>query len=129
MAKRVFISSSFAERDLLNNLLGFFQENDGPVQATPAYMTQDRRAEGDARIKEGIREIMKGCSGLIVLVGEQAHNSKWIEYEVGVAASMQIPHVGVRHSARHGGFPNTYVGMQEVPWHGPELARVVAEWR
>ena len=129
MAKRVFISFSFAERGLRNDLLQFFQEHGGLVQASPAFMTQDRSAEGEARIKEGIREIMEGCSGLIVLAGEQAHNSRWIEYEIGVAAGLRIPHVGVRHPDRQGGFPNTYRGMKEVQWDRKELAQVVGEWQ
>jgi hypothetical protein len=41
MAKRVFLSFRFAEKGLRNDLLQFFQQNGGPVQATPAYMTQD----------------------------------------------------------------------------------------
>jgi hypothetical protein len=126
MARRVFLSFKFAEKGLLNDLLQFFQENGGPVQASPAYMTQDLSSFGEEHIKRVIRQQMDGCVALIVLVGDQVHNSKWIEWEGGVANELQIPKFGIRHPAANGGFPNAHRGMNEIDWDRNELARVLA---
>lgn len=126
MAKRVFLSFSFAEIGLLKDLLQFFQTHGGPVQATPAFMTEDLSSFGEERIKTGIREQMEGCVGLVILVGDQAHNSRWIQYEAGVANELRIPKFGIRHPSRRGGFPNAHRGMTEIEWSREELAGVVA---
>ncbi len=127
MAKRVFLSFSFsAERGLLNDLLQFFQSNGGPVEATPRFMKQDLSAFGEERIKAAIREQMTGCAALLILIGDEAHNSRWIQYEAGVANELRIPKFGVRHPSRHGGFPNAHRGMTEIEWNRDALARVVA---
>ena len=125
MAKRIFLSFSFVERNLLNDLLQFFQPNGGPIQATPTYMKTDLSAYGEERIKQAIREQMQGCVGLLVLVGEEAHNSWWIQYEAGVANELQIPKYGIRHPTRQGGFPNAHRGMAEIPWDRTALATVI----
>jgi hypothetical protein len=127
MDKRVFISFRFAEKGWRNDLLQFFQAHGGPVQATPAYMTEDLSSRGEDHIKAVIRQQMKGCVALIVLVGDDVHNSPWIEWEGGVANELQIPKFGMRHPAAHGGFPNAHVGMKEIGWDMYELARIIAE--
>jgi hypothetical protein len=128
MAKRVFLSFSFsAERGLLNDLLQFFHSNGGPVEATPTFMKQDLSAFGEERIKAAVREQMTGCAALLILIGDEAHNSRWIQYEAGVANELRIPKFGIRHPSHHGGFPNAHRGMTEIEWNREELARVVAD--
>jgi hypothetical protein len=70
---------------------------------------------------------MEGCVGLFVLVGDQVHNSPWIQWEAGVANELQIPKFGIRHPSAHGGFPVAHVGMREIEWDGNQIAKVVAE--
>jgi hypothetical protein len=132
MAKRVFISFRFHELNLRDNLLQFFQEYGGPIQATPAYMKQDIPGEGEERIKkikQAIRAQMDGCVGVLAVAGEDAHSSFWMNYEGGVANEFQIPKAGVHHPNHRGGFPNAHVGMKEVEWNGPKLAELVASWK
>ncbi len=129
MAKRVFISFRFHELNLRDNLLQFFQEYGGPIQATPEYMKEDLSEAGEERIKEVIREMMGRCAGLLVVAGEDAHNSFWMNYEGGVANELQRPKAGVHHPSHRGGFPNAHAGMREVEWDGDELAELVASWK
>lgn len=126
MAKRVFISFSFVnERGLLNDLLQFFQPYGGPVQATPTYMTENLASRGEDFIADRIRAQMAGCAALIVLVGDEVHNSEWIQYEGGVANELHIPKFGMRHPSKTGGFPNAHKGMRELPWDPDALAREI----
>ncbi|HEX2206793.1 MAG TPA: TIR domain-containing protein [Longimicrobium sp.] len=78
-------------------------------------------------IKARIREQMTGCAALLVLVGDEAHNSWWIQYEAGLANELRIPKFGIRHPSRRGGFPNAHKGMREIDWSPEELAKVVRE--
>jgi hypothetical protein len=95
------------------------------VEATPTFMKQDLSASGEERIKAAIREQITGCAALLVLVGDEAHNSRWIQYEAGVANELHIPKFGMRHPSRRGGFPNAHLGMKEIEWSRTELAEVV----
>ena len=83
MAKRIFPSFSFVDRGLLNDLRRFFQAYGGPVEATPTLMETDFADAGPERIEQAIREQMRGCAGVLLLVGDEAHNSKWVGYEMG----------------------------------------------
>jgi hypothetical protein len=127
MAKRVFISFRWAEKGWRNDLLQFFQENGGPIQASPAYMTQDLSGWEEEQIKAAIRQQMKDCVVLLVLVGDDVHNSPWIEWEGGVANELKIPKFGTRHPDARGGFPNAHRGMREIDWDGDALARAIAD--
>jgi hypothetical protein len=125
MAKRIFLSFSFVDKGLLNDLLQFFQTKGGPVEATPAYMKNDLGDAGAERIKQAIREQMHGCVGVLLLVGDEAHNSRWIQYELGVANELQIPKFRLQHPTRGGGPPNAHSGMREISWSAKEVAAVV----
>jgi hypothetical protein len=125
MAKRIFLSFSFVDKGLLNDLLLFFQPQGGPVMATPTYMRTDFGNAGAERIKQVIREQMQGCAGVLLLVGDEAHNSRWIQYEMGVANELEIPKFGLRHPTRSGGAPNAHSGMREISWKPGEVAAVL----
>jgi hypothetical protein len=125
LAKRIFLSFSFVDKGLLNDLLQFFQMKGGPVQATPAYMKTDFGDAGAERIKQAIREQMQGCVGVLLLVGDEAHNSRWIQYELGVANELQIPKFRLQHPTRSGGPPNAHSGTREIPWSPKEVAAVL----
>lgn len=125
MAKRIFLSFSFVDRGLLNDLLQFFQANGGPVLATPTYMKTDLGDAGAERIKQAIREQMVGCAGVLLNVGNEAHNSGWIQYEMGVANELRIPKFRIQHPTRSGGAPNAHSGMQALPWNPKEVAAVL----
>lgn len=125
MAKRIFLSFSFVDRGLLNDLLQFFQAHGGPVMATPTYMTTDVSKAGPERIRQTIREQMQGCSGVLLLVGDEAHNSRWIQYEMGVANELHIRKFRLQHPTRTGGAPVAHAGMPEIPWSPKEVAAVL----
>lgn len=125
MAKRIFLSFSFVDKGLLNDLLQFFQPSGGPVMATPTYMKTDLSQAGQDRVKQAIREQMQGCAGVLLLVGDEAHNSRWIQYELGVANELQIPKFRLQHPTRSGGAPNAHSGMAEIPWSPRTVAAVL----
>lgn len=125
MAKRIFLSFSFVDRGLLNDLLRFFQPHGGPVMATPTYMVSDISEGGPERISQAIREQMQGCVGVLLLVGDEAHNSRWIQYEMGVANELRIRKFRVQHPTRTGGAPVAHAGMHEIPWSPQEVAAVL----
>ena len=128
MSKRIFISFNYAERNYQNNLLGLFQANGGPVEATPVYVEKDVTAKGDEAVKAEIERCMEGCRGLLVAVGNIAHNSRWIDHELGKANQLRIPKAAVRHPDASGGIPNNHKGMMVLKWDTEAIARLVESW-
>jgi hypothetical protein len=129
MAKNVFISFNFKEKGFKNDLYGLFQANGGRIQATPVIVTEDVSAQGEEAIRAVIRQRMTGCAGLVVVVGNDAHNSPWIAYELGMANELGIPKIAVRHPAATGGPPNAHRGMTQVEWSSQQLVDAIASWR
>lgn len=127
MAKRIFISFNYTERGWRNDLLALFQAYGGPVQATPVYVSDDVAAQGDAAVKAEIKRCMDGCKGLLVVVGNDAHNSPWIDYELNLANGWKIPKAAIRHPAASGGLPNHHKTMTVAPWNPMAIARLVEE--
>jgi hypothetical protein len=61
-------------------------------------------------------------------ISDDAHNSPWIDYELGYAHSQRIPTVVVRHPQSRGGIPNSHKGMRVMDWNSQELVDLVRGW-
>jgi len=128
MAKKIFISFNYNQRGYKNDMLRLFAAYGGWLEATPVTVENDVSLGGDVAIKAEIKRVMAPCCGVIALVGTDAHNSPWIDYEMGCANSQQIPKVSVRHPQSTGGLPNNHRGMRVVEWNSQELADIVRGW-
>lgn len=129
MSKKVFLSFRQKNVDLRNDLLALFAAGGGRIQATPVYLTEDLRGKGEAAITKQIQEAMQDCCGLLLVMGEDVHNSEWIKYELEVADSWGIPRVGVRHRQATGGPPNRYPRLEILPWQPETIAQTVNSWQ
>jgi len=128
VSKQVFISFSHKNLDFRNDLRAMFAEWGGPIQATPVYITEDVRSQGTAAVERKIKEIMEPCRGLLLVVGEDVHNSEWIDYEIKLASGWQKPWAPVRHKQSKGGLPNSFRDKPVLPWDADAIAKVVAGW-
>ena len=128
MSKRIFVSFNFKNIDFRNDLAAFFQPLGGPVQATPNWVRNDVSRQGSEEIQREIRRAMEGCRGLVVVVGDDVHNSPWIRYELGLANGLHLPKVAIRHPRASGGLPPQHGGMTLLPWDPHRLAEEVRDW-
>ena len=128
MTKKVFISFNFKELGYKNDMLRLFAANGGRIEATPIQVEKDVSAGGPSAIEAEIRRVMDPCSGLIALVGSDAHNSPWIDEELRHADRLGIPKVAVRHPQGRGGVPNSHRYLRVVEWNSQELADMVRSW-
>lgn len=128
MAKRVFISFNFKEQNYRNDVRNLFAGFGGRIEATPTFVERDVSSGGLSAIRAEIQQVMGPCKGLIVVVGDVAHNSPWIDYELGFANSQMIPKIAVKHPNATGGVPNNHHGMRVVGWNSQELIDTVRGW-
>lgn len=72
--------------------------NMGVVEGQPLLSAQDWesvKAQGDAAIENWIAEQMAGTSAVVVLVGAETANRKWVRHEITKAWNDKRPLVGV----------------------------------
>lgn len=129
MPKNIFLSFSYKDKNYRDNLRDQFQAHGGPIQATPLFVTEDVSSQGEQAIKNLIRQHMARASGLLVVLGEDVHNSPWIAFEVQCAKDRSIPIAVVRHPQATGGVPNRYPELKPIAWDPKALAELVAGWK
>src|SRR4051812_11022851 len=96
MSRGVFISYNFKNRELAHTLKNYFQDLGGPCEGKPLYVTNDVSEDGDAAIDREIRSVMDQCAAAIFVIGDDNHNSPWIEREAKIASSRNLAIVAVR---------------------------------
>jgi len=106
MARDVFISYNYADREVAHNVHVFFQPQGGACQGKPVLVQEDVASGGDEAIKEAIQDLMEECKAVLFVVGDDSHNSPWINYEAKLARSWGIPMVAVQAPNANGDVPN-----------------------
>lgn len=105
MSRWVFVSYNFKNRELAHTLRNHFQEYGGPCEGKPLYVTNDVSEDGESAIDLEIRSVMDRCSAAIFVVGDDNHNSPWIEREATIASSRALGIVAVRLPETRGALP------------------------
>lgn len=117
MARRIFVSYNFNDRELAHSIHGMSQENGGPVQGKFEFVTNDVARHGDAAIASEIKRIMQRCDAALFIVGDNSHNSPWINYEAQLVDTFRLRTAVTRHPKATGGVPHQLRRIETVlPW-------------
>lgn len=81
MARRVFYSFHFDNDVMRVQLIRNIGSIEGNKPVSPNRWEEIKNT-GERKIKEWIEENMKGKSCVVVLVGEDTANRKWVKYEI-----------------------------------------------
>lgn len=95
MSKSIFISCVYEDSHRIDK----FEEwvNDGKLgDVVLTYETEDKRQEGKGAIRSHIKNKIRGAAIIIVLIGNDTHNHKWIYDEVELAKSFHKKIICVR---------------------------------
>ncbi|KZN12680.1 TIR domain-containing protein [Marinomonas sp. TW1] len=125
--KKVFVSHVFNDREITHSIKGMSVENSGVVNGRFVFVQNDVSIDGSAAIDREIRNVMSGCNVALFLVGNNNHNSPWIEREVDLATSKGLPIIIMRLPNTNGGVPNAlkYKRYQECSWSANKLAALI----
>lgn len=69
------------------------------------YDKEDVRHDGLVAIKQYLRKLMKPCEMVALLVGEDSHNGRYLEYELSLSRNWGKKRVAFRISGTTGGLP------------------------
>ncbi|ATC95050.1 TIR domain-containing protein [Pseudoalteromonas tunicata] len=124
MANRIFVSYNFNDREMSRSIKSFTQSYGGPVRGNFIFVENDVSAYGDAAIDNEIKNVMSGCDSAFFVVGNNNHNSPWINREVVLAMSKGLKIVVSSFPNSNGGVPNQLrkIPHTEVKWKPSDIA-------
>jgi|OM-RGC.v1.025685761 hypothetical protein len=124
VANRIFVSYNFNDREMSRSIKSFTQSYGGPVRGNFIFVENDVSAYGDAAIDNEIKNVMSGCDSAFFVVGNNNHNSPWINREVVLAMSKGLKIVVSSFPNSNGGVPNQLrkIPHTEVKWKPSDIA-------
>ena len=131
MARKVFISFNFKDKVVAKNVVSFFQEQGRACQGSPLFADRDVSAGGERAITDEIQRVMRQASLVLFVVGDDSHNSPWINYEAQLARSWDLQMVAVQAPSTTGGLPKELLeeGISFVKWTEDALCNALNKVR
>ncbi len=129
MAK-IFISYRDDDIEWRNNLYSLLRNPETEFQDVPIQEREDYRGTSERTIKDYLRPLISDASCLILLVGNNTHNGWFLNWEIDVAISRQIPIGAIRIPDTIGGLPPKIKGM-EIPlvnWDNTEIKNMIDQF-
>ncbi len=81
----VFLCYSHADKAIAQRLTTMLAESG------TQYLLYEKGVQSEEDIKAGLREGIRGCDALVVIVSNASLNSRWVGYEVGYAEALGKP--------------------------------------
>ncbi|WDD97411.1 TIR domain-containing protein [Thalassomonas actiniarum] len=124
MTNRIFVSYNFNDREISHSIKNFMQSHGGPVRGSFIFVENDVSAHGDTAIDKEIKDVMSGCDSAFFVVGDNNHNSPWINREADLAVSKGLKIVVTNLPNTYGGVPNLLrqIPHTKVKWKGSDIA-------
>ena len=96
--KSIFISYVYEDRKYLEKIKSW-KEKGLLENCQLTFEKEDKRQEGKKEIKNYLKKKIKGVAIILILIGDNTHNSHWVEAEIELAHSfnkevycMRIPY-------------------------------------
>lgn len=124
MARKIFVSYNFKDKEVSHSVKAFLQKHGGKIDGEFVFVTTDVSSEGDAAIDREIRLVQSGCDAALFLIGNNSHNSPWINREAQLAKSNNLCIVLTRLPGSSGGRPYELYNSNypEAEWTEDNLA-------
>jgi hypothetical protein len=109
MSRNIFISYKFGDAELVRTLRSWFQPH-GECQGTPIFVDSaiptGEPSEVTKKIDEKILKAMQDCVAAVFVVGDDNHNSPWINREAQIAIGLPLEILAMQAKDSTGGLPN-----------------------
>lgn len=84
--KSIFVSHVYEDNEYVKKMEKW--KSNGLIEGyTFTFETEDKRIEGSVAIHNHLKQKIRGCAVLLVLIGSNTHNHDWIRKEVEFANS------------------------------------------
>lgn len=122
--KSIFISRLYEDKKHADNLKKW--QTRGLLDGyTITFETKDLRNQGENAIKEYLKRKVNGATALLVLVGDDTHNHKWIKYEVDLANSYHKKVFWMRIPNTTGAKPAILNNAKELEYNANQIVKYI----
>jgi len=122
MKKKIFISYDFNDASHKGEAEKWLRQSGKEI------ISKNRKEVDPKTDREAQREILSqidGVDAVIVLVGNNTHNRPWVDYEVAVTKSKQIPIYCIRLSQRNGAPPSEIKGVNCIDFNEVNIKNLI----
>jgi hypothetical protein len=123
MPKSIFISCLHEEKNLIEKLHYWSKTGEFDDIVFIHAMEEDKRVDGDDRVRQYIIEQIDKTTAIAVLVGRDTHNHKWITWEVDIAQRRSKKIFCIRIPETTGGVPSILSGYPEIKFKMDDLKK------
>jgi len=122
MANNIFVSYNFTNREVAFTVKSFSQNCSQNVQGRFVFVEKNVSAEGKEAIDREILRTMKECNAALFIIGNDNHNSPWINREVEIAITKGLKTVVTQLPETNGGLPPMLKNYKLVNWTPKAIA-------
>jgi MTH538 TIR-like domain (DUF1863) len=126
MRKTIFISYYFNDATFKGEVKAWLSRYGHEVISVDK---EDLRQDGKNVVRASIRADIDRSDVILVLVGNSSHNRPWIDYEIDVAQSKEIPIYWVRLPNRTGAPPLEVRNIEGIDFNETAIRYVVNNLR
>jgi hypothetical protein len=120
MAKRVFLSFSHEDLDLVNLFRGQAKNRNSDLEFFDWSVKDPYESTNAVYIRSKIRERIRAAAVTVCLIGDETHGSKWVDWEIRASHEEYNDLIGIRlHSS---------AWRDVTPDALSELGAVVYDW-
>ncbi|MBL8601139.1 MAG: TIR domain-containing protein [Myxococcales bacterium] len=121
MSKQVFVSHVYEDRNWIEQLRDWARTGQLGHDVEISTELEDVRAQGDAEVDARLLPRVRGAAIVLVLVGENTHDRRWITREIEMANSLHKRIVVTQLPGTHGAPPPSASKYPLVSWNPPAL--------
>ena len=125
MPKSIFISYVYEDKAHRDAVERWFNDNLVGFDRVSIAESEDYRQDGEAAIKNYLKPKLRGCAAVLCLVGDNTHNSHWVQYELDVATSLNKQIVPARVPGTRGAAPARHRNLPISPLDPSTLRKVL----
>ncbi|MCO5268985.1 MAG: TIR domain-containing protein [Brumimicrobium sp.] len=125
MSKSIFISCVYEDSHRIDTIKKWAADN-RLSNIVITHETEDKRQQGKEAIKRHIKSKIQGAAIILVLVGQDTHNHKWIEAEVELANSFHKEIICVRVPHTTGAVPPLLAKFQLINFNPEAIKKIIS---
>ena len=123
--KSIFASYKYEDKRFKDQLATWAREGRLGYNVSITGESQDVRQDGGNAIRNHINPIINGAACVVLIVGQDTHNSSGVDYELRNAKSAGKPIITVRAPQTSGALPALVASSPEVAFEPNAIARAL----
>lgn len=125
--KRIFISYNYQDKEVVRSFKSMLASNGGVIDGELLFVDENLSVKGPSAIDREINTVISLCSHAFFVVGDNSHNSPWINREAELSISKGLNISILRLPRSSGGVPLVLKDFKfnEIEWNPKAINEVL----